>query len=73
MSPGAVDVGSTALTFRLVGGLSTAEIAREYLQPETTIAQRIVRAKKSIAAAGVPFEVPEGSERATRFWVRCSR
>ena len=56
----------TALTLRLVGGLSTAEIARAYLQPETTIAQRIVRAKKSIAAAGVPFEVPEGSERATR-------
>jgi RNA polymerase sigma-70 factor, ECF subfamily len=56
----------TALTLRLVGGLSTAEIARAYLQPETTIAQRIVRAKKSIAAAGVPFEVPEGTERATR-------
>jgi RNA polymerase sigma factor (sigma-70 family) len=56
----------TALTLRLVGGLSTAEIARAYLQPETTIAQRIVRAKKSVAAAGVPFEVPEGSERATR-------
>ena len=56
----------TALTLRLVGGLSTAEIARAYLQPESTIAQRIVRAKKTIAAAGVPFEVPEGSERATR-------
>jgi RNA polymerase sigma factor (sigma-70 family) len=55
-----------ALTLRLVGGLSTAEIARAYLQPESTVAQRIVRAKKTIAAAGVPFEVPEGDERATR-------
>jgi predicted RNA polymerase sigma factor len=56
----------TALTLRLVGGLSTAEVARAYLQPESTLAQRIVRAKKRIAAAAVPFEVPEGEERATR-------
>ncbi len=55
-----------ALTLRLVGGLSTAEIARAFLQPESTVAQRIVRAKKTIAAAGVPFEVPEGEERSTR-------
>ena len=55
-----------ALTLRLVGGLSTAEIARAYLQPESTVAQRIVRAKKTIAAAGVRFEVPEGEERSTR-------
>jgi predicted RNA polymerase sigma factor len=55
-----------ALTLRRVGGLSTAEIARAYLQPESTVAQRIVRAKKTIAAAGVPFLVPEGDERATR-------
>ncbi|HTN78142.1 MAG TPA: GNAT family N-acetyltransferase [Acidimicrobiales bacterium] len=56
----------TALTLRLVGGLSTAEIGRAYLQPESTVAQRIVRAKKAIAAAGVPFEVPVGEERARR-------
>ncbi len=55
-----------ALTLRLVGGLSTTEIARAYLQPESTVAQRIVRAKKTIAAAGVRFEVPEGEERSTR-------
>ncbi len=49
-----------ALTLRLVSGLSTDEIARAYLVSEPTIAQRIVRAKKTIAAARVPFEVPEG-------------
>ena len=48
-----------ALTLRLIGGLTTAEIARAYLQPEATIAQRIVRAKKAIAQADVPFEVPD--------------
>ena len=51
-----------ALTLRLLGGLTTAEIARAYLQPEATIAQRIVRAKKTIAKAKVPFEVPAGDE-----------
>ncbi len=55
-----------ALTLRLVGGLTTTEIARAYLLPEPTIAQRIVRAKKTIAKAGVPFEVPTGDERAAR-------
>ena len=55
-----------ALTLRLLGGLTTTEIARAYLQPEPTIAQRIVRAKKTIAAAAVPFEVPTGPERAAR-------
>ena len=55
-----------ALTLRLLGGLTTAEIARAYLQPEATIAQRIVRAKKTIARAGVPFEVPSGGDRAVR-------
>ncbi len=56
----------TALTLRLVGGLTTTEIARAYVVPEPTIAQRIVRAKKTIAAAGVPFEVPIGEDRTAR-------
>jgi len=47
-----------ALTLRVMGGLTTAEIARAYLKPEATIAQRIVRAKRSLSAARVPFEVP---------------
>jgi RNA polymerase sigma factor (sigma-70 family) len=51
-----------ALTLRLLGGLTTAEIARAYLVAESTIAQRIVRAKKTLAAAQVPFEVPDRSE-----------
>jgi RNA polymerase sigma factor (sigma-70 family) len=55
-----------ALTLRLLGGLTTDEIARAFLVPEPTVAQRIVRAKKTIAKAGVPFEVPEGAERAAR-------
>jgi RNA polymerase sigma factor (sigma-70 family) len=55
-----------ALTLRLVGGLTVPEIARAYVVPETTIAQRIVRAKKSIAGAGVPFEVPVGEDRLSR-------
>lgn len=55
-----------ALTLRLLGGLTTDEIARAYLVPETTIAQRIVRAKKTLATARVPFEVPRGPDRADR-------
>ena len=51
-----------ALTLRLIGGLSTAEIARLFLVPVATIQQRIVRAKKTLAAAKVPFEVPDPSE-----------
>jgi RNA polymerase sigma-70 factor, ECF subfamily len=55
-----------ALTLRLLGGLTTAEIARAYLVPEPTIAQRIVRAKKTLATAEVPFEVPGVAERPAR-------
>ncbi|MEO7324917.1 MAG: RNA polymerase sigma factor [Dokdonella sp.] len=51
-----------ALTLRLLGGLTTDEIARAFLVPEPTIAQRIVRAKKTLAAEQVPFEVPRGAE-----------
>jgi RNA polymerase sigma factor (sigma-70 family) len=55
-----------ALTLRLLGGLTTDEIARAFLVPEATVAQRIVRAKKTLAEKEVPFEVPRGSERASR-------
>lgn len=55
-----------ALTLRLLGGLTTAEIARAYLVPEPTIAQRIVRAKRTLADEGVPFEVPRGPELGAR-------
>jgi RNA polymerase sigma factor (sigma-70 family) len=55
-----------ALTLRMLGGLTTDEIARAFLVKESTIAQRIVRAKKSLADAKVPFEVPVGEERVAR-------
>ncbi|VTU26062.1 RNA polymerase sigma factor [Variovorax sp. PBL-E5] len=55
-----------ALTLRLLGGLSTDEIARSFLVPESTIAQRIVRAKRTLAAARVPFEAPRADELAAR-------
>src|SRR5579884_1222758 len=55
-----------ALTLRLVGGLTTAEIARAFLTSEATIAQRIVRAKRTLTEARVPFEVPAGPERTQR-------
>ena len=55
-----------ALTLRVVGGLTTDEIARAFLSSEAAVAQRIVRAKKAIAKAGVTFEAPRGAERAAR-------
>ncbi|MDQ3932269.1 MAG: RNA polymerase sigma factor [Actinomycetota bacterium] len=55
-----------ALTLRLLGGLATVEIARAFLVPESTIAQRIVRAKRTLAEARVPFDAPHGADRAAR-------
>ena len=55
-----------ALTLRMLGGLTTGEIARAFLVPEATVAQRIVRAKRVLAEAKVPFELPRGDERAER-------
>ncbi|HXM71204.1 MAG TPA: sigma-70 family RNA polymerase sigma factor, partial [Thermoanaerobaculia bacterium] len=55
-----------ALTLRLLSGLTTEEIARAFLVPEPTIAQRIVRAKRTLAKERVPFEVPRGAELAAR-------
>jgi RNA polymerase sigma-70 factor, ECF subfamily len=55
-----------ALSLRLLGGLTTTEIARAFLVPEPTVAQRIVRAKRTLAEARVPFEVPKETERAAR-------
>jgi RNA polymerase sigma factor (sigma-70 family) len=55
-----------ALTLRLIGGLTTEEIARAFLVPEATVAQRIVRAKRTLAEKRVPFEIPRGAELAQR-------
>jgi RNA polymerase sigma-70 factor, ECF subfamily len=58
--------GRLALTLRLLGGLTTDEIARAFLVPESTVAQRIVRAKRTLAQKRVPFEVPRGAALAAR-------
>ncbi len=64
--PGLSAEARVALTLRVLGGLTTQEIARAYLVAEPTVAQRIVRAKRALADAGVPFELPAPAERAER-------
>jgi len=64
--PGLPADSRVALTLRLVGGLSTAEIARAFLVPEPTIAQRLVRAKRTIRDHGLPYDVPQGAELSAR-------
>jgi RNA polymerase sigma factor (sigma-70 family) len=64
--PALTSSSAIALTLRAVGGLTTAEIASAFLVPETTMGQRISRAKQSIRASGVPFEAPDADERAGR-------
>jgi RNA polymerase sigma factor (sigma-70 family) len=64
--PALSEASAIALTLRAVGGLSTLEIARAFLVPEATMAQRISRAKQSIRASGVPFSLPSAAERAER-------
>jgi RNA polymerase sigma factor (sigma-70 family) len=64
--PTLTPASAIALTLRAVGGLTTAEIARAFLVPEATMAQRISRAKQTIKASGVPFGLPSGEDRAAR-------
>ncbi len=67
--PALSPTSQTALTLRAVGGLTTAQIARAFLVPESTMAQRISRAKQSIKATGVPFQMPPENEREARLGV----
>jgi RNA polymerase sigma factor (sigma-70 family) len=67
--PALSPASQVALTLRAVGGLTTAEIARAFLVPEATTAQRISRAKQQIKASGIPFELPPGAERSDRLRV----
>ena len=64
--PSLSPASAIALTLRAVGGLGTAEIAKAFLVPEATMAQRISRAKQSVRTSGVPFQLPDASERAQR-------
>ena len=65
--PSLTNASSIALTLRAIGGLTTAEIASAFLVPESTMAQRISRAKQTIKASGIPFSMPTAGERAERF------
>jgi RNA polymerase sigma factor (sigma-70 family) len=67
--PALTPASQIALALRAVGGLTTAEIARAFLVPETTMAQRISRAKQTIKSSGIPFEMPPASEQADRLRV----
>lgn len=64
--PALTNASAIALTLRAIGGLTTAEIARAFLVPESTMAQRISRAKDTIRTSGIPFEMPSTAERAAR-------
>jgi predicted RNA polymerase sigma factor len=64
--PALLPPARVALTLRLVGGLTTGEIARAYLVPESTVAQRIVRAKRRLTVQRIPYEVPHDAELASR-------
>jgi predicted RNA polymerase sigma factor len=64
--PALTPSSAIALTLRAVGGLTTAEIANAFLVPEATMAQRISRAKQTIKASGVPFQLPNAEERGAR-------
>ncbi len=64
--PALTSASAIALTLRAVGGLTTAEIARAFLVPEATMAQRISRAKQTIKSSGIPFQLPTSGERAQR-------
>ncbi len=64
--PALIQASAIALTLRAVGGLTIGEIAKAFLVPEATIAQRISRAKQSIKASGIPFRLPDAEERAER-------
>ena len=66
--PALSPASAIALTLRAVGGLTTAEIARAFMVPEATMAQRISRAKQTIKTSGVGFEMPDGGERWRRGW-----